>query len=291
MTHPNKIHKFYRDNDLLRKSFNTLANETYGLNFEDWYQNGYWGDNYIPYSIVASNQVIANASVNIMDFDSLGTKNRYIQIGTVMTAPSYRNQGLSRILIEEIINDYRKTVDGFFLFANDSVLNFYPRFGFRKGQEYQYSRSVRNEEAPYAVQIPMNDKGDWALLEDAILKSYHNSAFGMRHNVSLIMFYITKFMREQVFYIEKQKAYVIAEIKDEMLVIYDVFSPSYSDINQIIAAFGRNIKTVTLGFTPLEKQGFDESEVHEEDTTLFLMGDGFDFFEEKKMMFPLLGHA
>ncbi len=34
------INKSYRDNDLLRESFNILAQETFGLYFEDWYQNG-----------------------------------------------------------------------------------------------------------------------------------------------------------------------------------------------------------------------------------------------------------
>lgn len=291
MTHPHKIHKFHRDNQLLRNSFNKLANEIYDLDFEDWYQNGYWSDNYIPYSILDADRVIANASVNMMDFDYLGTKKKYVQIGTVMTAPEYRKQGFSRMIIEEIISDYNKKVDGFFLFANDSVLDFYPKFGFRKGIEYQYSRGVRNSKEQSATPVPMNGKDDWALLEAAISNSCSNSTFEMRHNVGLIMFYVTKFMRNQVFYIEKQNAYVIAEIKDETLVIFNIFSPSYSDINQIIEAFGRNIKTVIFGFTPLDTQGFEVSEVHEEDTTLFLLGKDFDHFEEKKMMFPLLGHA
>ncbi len=291
MIHPHKIHKFYRNNQLLRDSFNKLANEIYDLDFEDWYQNGYWSDNYIPYSILDADRVIANASVNIMDFDYLGTKKKYVQIGTVMTASEYRKQGFGRMLIEEIISDYSKNVDGFFLFANDSVLDFYPKFGFRKGLEYQYSRCVRNSKKPSAIPVPMNGKDDWALLEAAILNSYSNSTFEMSRNVGLVMFYVTNFMRDQVFYIEHLNAYVIAEIKKETLVIFAVFSPSYSDINQIIEAFGQNIKTVVLGFTPLDTQGFEVSEVHEEDTTLFLMGKDFDYFEEKKIMFPPLGHA
>ncbi len=48
---------------------------------------------------------------------------------------------------------------------------------------------------------------------------------------------------------------------------------------------------MTLGFTPRERDGFIMSEVHQEDTTLFLLGTDFDNFEQKKIMFPLLGHA
>lgn len=34
--------KDYRNNEELRASFNVLAKKTFGLDFEDWYQNGYW---------------------------------------------------------------------------------------------------------------------------------------------------------------------------------------------------------------------------------------------------------
>lgn len=37
--------------DKFRKSFNTLTKKTFGFNFEQWYQDGYWKDKYIPYSL------------------------------------------------------------------------------------------------------------------------------------------------------------------------------------------------------------------------------------------------
>ena len=42
------IVKNIRDDAGLRNSFNRLAEKTFELNFENWYQNGYWKDNYIP---------------------------------------------------------------------------------------------------------------------------------------------------------------------------------------------------------------------------------------------------
>jgi len=59
-----EIRKNYRDNEGLRKSFNELANQTFGINFENWYQNGFWKDNYNPYSVVVDGEVVANVSVN-----------------------------------------------------------------------------------------------------------------------------------------------------------------------------------------------------------------------------------
>ena len=70
--------KNYKDNEALRHSFNKLANKTYGLDFEDWYQNGYWGEKYNPYSIVKDGEVIANVSVNITDMMWNGMRKHFI---------------------------------------------------------------------------------------------------------------------------------------------------------------------------------------------------------------------
>lgn len=59
-----------------------------------------------------------------------------------MTAEPYRKQGLIREIMQEIDKDYGEKADGFYLFANDSVLDFYPKFGYRKAKEYQYSKAV-----------------------------------------------------------------------------------------------------------------------------------------------------
>ena len=62
------IVKGYRDNHSLRASFNELAKATFDLSFENWYRNGYWSDTYIPYSVAVDNKIVANVSVNRMDF-------------------------------------------------------------------------------------------------------------------------------------------------------------------------------------------------------------------------------
>ncbi len=82
-----EIIRGYRNQDELRGSFNQLARETFdGLDFEGWYQDGYWSDRYNPHSIVIDGKVAANVSVNFMDFLWNGHRKHFIQLGTVMTA-------------------------------------------------------------------------------------------------------------------------------------------------------------------------------------------------------------
>lgn len=85
-----RIVKGYCADDALRRSFDALAQRTFGLTFEDWYQNGFWGDDYVPYSVVVDGEVAANVSVNRTDFVLDGEKKRFIQLGTVMTDERYR---------------------------------------------------------------------------------------------------------------------------------------------------------------------------------------------------------
>lgn len=284
-----EIVKDYRDNNLLRSSFNQLAIKTFGLDFEDWYENGYWRERYIPYSVLCEDEIVANVSIYVMDFVLDGKEERYIQLSTVMTKEEYRNQGLIRKLIEEIENDYTNKVDGFFLFANNSVLDFYPKFGYKKEVEFQYKKQVAIEEESSVINIQMSDKSDWQVLEKAIKNSISNSRFETVRDIGLIMFYVTKFMKSNVYYSEKQDAYIIAEVEDEVLVIHNVFAKEKVNLDKIIGEFGKEIEQVILGFTPLDNKEYSVSEVVEDDCTLFVKG--ISDFLKLQVMFPTLSHA
>ncbi|MGB8455713.1 MAG: hypothetical protein WCD89_25775 [Anaerocolumna sp.] len=58
----------YKDDAYYRNSLNRLTEKIYGFDFEQWYQNGYWQNKYIPYSLLYENEIVANVSVNTMEF-------------------------------------------------------------------------------------------------------------------------------------------------------------------------------------------------------------------------------
>lgn len=298
--------KSYRENKELRESFDSLAYTTFSIYFEDWYGNGYWTDNYNPYSFLYKGNIVANVSVNIMDMYLDGVHKRFLQLGTVMTGRDFRGMGLCTRLIKEIQKEYEGKVDGIFLFANNNVLDFYPKFGFCKAKEYQYYKNIDaadqnkktvsssaetgSSKEMKAKRVSMSRREDWKRLEDAILKSTCNSRFGMKRNVGLLMFYVTKFMKEAVYYIEEQDAYVIAEVYGDRLDLYEIIAPTKVNLDQVISAFGSNVREVVLGFTPLDTSGYGMREVRTEDTTLFV-DEKLKDFSEWKMMFPVLSHA
>ena len=286
-----EIIKNYRNNDKLRKSFNSLAGRTFGLDFEGWYQNGYWGEKYNPYSIVIDGEVTANVSVNRTDFLLNGSRKHLLQLGTVMTEERYRNQGLIRRIMEEIDRDCGERADGIYLFSNDSVLDFYPKFGFRREDEVLHTTHVSTTREKSMEKFSMKDKKDWDRLEDIIQKSCPGSAFALTDNSELPMFYLTQSMRENVYYDKGLDVFAVAETEGERLLLYEVFAEKEVDIHKVIEAFGREIREAVLGFTPVDSTGFTAGKVQEEDTSFFIKGKGLEDFASWGVRIPLLANA
>lgn len=286
-----KIIKDYRDNDTLRYSFNQLAEKTFGLNFEDWYQNGFWSDNYNPYSIVIDGKIAANISVNKTDMLVDGIVKHFLQLGTVMTDEAYRNRGLSRKIMEQIETDYNGKVDGIYLFANDSVLTFYPKFGFQKSVEYQYSRKVSNTGKSLVEKIIMDNSEAWKQLQHTMNQNVFHGRCDMIENNELIMFYVTKFMQESVYYHKDTDTYVIADMEGENLFIHHICSSILRELDTVIGLFGNDIKKVTLGFVPMDTENYEAAEVDEEDCTFFIKGEGLEVIAKEKLRIPSLAHA
>lgn len=282
-----EIIKSYRHNKALRDSFNALAEATFGLNFENWYQMGYWGDNYNPYSILQDGKIVANVSLNRTDMVIGGQRKRLYQLGTVMTYPEYRNRGLIREIMAEIEKD-TVDADGIYLFGNDNVVAFYPKFGFVPGKEYLYTKEVAQTGEMLLKDVPMGEKKNRDALAAAMAENTFRTGCTMAGNPELIFFYVAQFMQENVYYWEEKDTWVIAEQEEGNLLLHNVFSKEQVTLDEVIGAFGTEVKTVTLGFAPENSEGFTATEYHEEDCNFFVKGD---VFTDQKLRIPSLSHA
>lgn len=50
--------KGYKEENLLRESFNQLAHQIFRIKFETWYQHGFWTEKYQPFSFVDQGKVV-----------------------------------------------------------------------------------------------------------------------------------------------------------------------------------------------------------------------------------------
>lgn len=297
-----------KDNDKLRESFNKLTQKTFCFNFKDWYDAGHWGDLYIPHVLLDldGENVISNVSVNIMEFDICGEHKKYLQIGTVMTDNQYRNQGLNAWIMNQILKEYEGQVDGIYLFGNDSVLNYYPKFGFQPSKEYEYYMSYEDKSDifPYIleqVDITQNEQSErlYSFInqysddsnKQENKKQNQNDAMYMSKNLNLYQFWLAMDYGKQIYYLLETNTYVIAHVENETLYVHQIYGREQVDIQRLAKSFTQPIKEIILEYTPVHKDQYQVREFKEEDCTLFIIGEDLKRIEQDKMRFAILSHA
>lgn len=285
------LRKGYQHEAALRKEFVALIKNEFWVYFENWYQLGYWKDQFRQYTLFDGEKAISNVSAYTMGLEWNGSVKHCVQFGGVTTVQEHRNEGLSRIVMEEAIRENQEGTDFLFLLANHSVLDFYPLFGFRKCRQWQCSKDVHITLEKTVKQLSMKDEKDRAVVEEAVEKSVSNSLLEMKQGTELIMFYLTEYMQENVYYIESQDAYVAAEVEEQELQLTQVFADHVVDLDKVFEAFGKDIHHITLGFTPLKPEEYVETEITDPDDNLFIMGNAAGDFESMKCMVPLLSHT
>lgn len=290
-----KLVSDYRNNEGLKESFNALVMKTFKLDFRDWYNKGYWNDTYIPYSLVDEGKIISNASINKMSIIINGKVYKGIQIGTVMTDENYRNQGLAKQLMLHIMKEHENTCDFMYLFANDTVLDFYPKFGFKRLNESEFSLDL----AKSSIEIKIDAKikqlsidNDLELLEKYAKNRHVNSMIlDVVHNESLLIFYFTIVFHEAIFYVEDLETIVLLEEDGDTLHIFDIISLNAYNVEAVLESIVKEAtKKVVFYFTPgFTTKGMTATMMPNDDDALFVLAK--KEFLKGNFMFPLTSHC
>ncbi len=285
-----------------RHSLNRLTKAAFGFTFEQWYQKGCWGKNCVGYSLLFQGEVVSHVTVSPIRFFVFGQEKQYTQLGTVTTAKEFRGRGLSRFLMEYVLADWAGQSDLIYLFANDSVLGFYPKFGFAPAREYQTLCPM-----PQAAQgvlprkMDMQNPKDQQLLWQFAEKAVPQYQLAMVNNPQLVLLYACCFepfsCAPWLYCLPKLNAIAVAEYTEETLLLYDILAPQPVSVNHVLSALVRpGISHCALQWVPLEPSGnggaaFEVVPYTEEDSTLFLLGKDARLFREQPLRFPLLSHT
>jgi GNAT superfamily N-acetyltransferase len=290
----------YKQIQKYRESFNELAKKVFKLDFKEWYDRGCWNDNYICYSYLDGDQVIANASINKMIITSNGKEYKALQIGTLMTHPDYRYQGLAGKLMNHIIDKYEKEYDFIYLFANGTVLDFYPKFGFERVQESSFTLMVSNLKkwvVPKSAirKLDINNEEDFQLMKQfATERIPVSSRFGVKNNEHLLTFYFILVFQNATYYLEAEDAIVLFKRENNRLHIFDIVCKKTIDLETVVNhLLSEDTEMVHFYFVPdSENKHIQSALMKEPEDTLFVrallevLHDG-----EKSILFPLTSHA
>lgn len=288
----------YKNIDRYRLSFNKLVNRVFGIDFEKWHQHGFWDDTYVCHSYVDQNEVVANVSASKLEMIIDGEAMKALQIGTVMTHPDYRGRGLSKSLMEMVLKKYEPEYDFIYLFANNRVLSFYPKFGFTSAGQCRYSIDItdsdiikKKEHAAVKKLDIMNEQDRKLLREISQGRRPVSQRLGVKNGESILLWHCLNVYHENLFYLPEDKAIVIYKIEAGTLHLYDIVSPDKIEIGNILRKIGgAGVRKVIFYYTPddndiqLNKEHYDDS-----NDTLFIKPVLGNFAQE--VAFPITAHT
>ncbi len=247
----------YRDNDYLRTSFNELAGKVFGIDFERWYQLGFWDDRYICHSFAHHGRIIANVSVSKMDMILEGKRIKTAQIGTVMTHPDYRKKGLAENLMHTVLAEHEKKVDLFFLFANKDAVGFYPRFGFTPVKETRFYADLAYDCNSNGIdrnvrKLNISDHNDISIIKRLVSGRVPlSAAFSVEQGIGILGWHCLNVFPDDVYYMEAIDSIAIHHVQDRTLHLYDVICSGRPDYLKIAAALVTSgVDRILFYFTP-----------------------------------------
>lgn len=234
---------------------------------------------------------MVSVGVSISEIEWNGHIGKFAQLSTVMTEPAYRGKGLNQWLLKRVISEWEEKSDCIYLYANDSVVDYYPKFGFKELAEYRYKKEISNQNGCFR-KLDLTLQSDIELLVRSYNCSNPFSMLSMKNNLELMMFHCLTFLENDIFYIEQYDAVVIAKCDEDTILCYDIFTDKQCNMDDILGVLVEKEKQmVVFGFTPVVKAGFSIEAVQEKDYHVFVLKDYEKLFECNKISLPLLSHA
>lgn len=273
-----------------RKSYFQLVQQIFRLDFEPWFLADEWDHRFIPAVLMENDQVVSSVAVCVNDIHYAGQQKRYVQLSTVMTAPDHRNKGLNRYLMEAILNEWQEKCDAIYLSANDTVVDFYPKFGFEVSLEFQYSKPIQSTGGNFR-KLDIENPADWRLILEKYAVGNPFSEITVE-NRSLFVFHCLRGFSKNFYYVEEYDAVAVIKLENDRLICQEVLSDVHFQLDDLLAAMANeNTSVAHLGFTPKSKEGYNCTALIEPDTHLFVLKGKENMFKDNEVMFPIASRA
>lgn len=223
-----------------------------------WRDRGGWTDRYEVFTLSDESGLVASIGRSRLTLMLGGRAHPGFQLGAVATHPAWRGRGLARRLMRRVLAECDTPEQPVLLFANPSVLDFYPRFGFR-ALKLRRSRAVAP--ASPAAPAPMLDParaadrarlaglcagalphaGPLAPVDYGWLALWHlNSGHPRAH-----------LLEAPEVPAEAPGALVVSSLRDDWLVLHDIFAPTRFDLAPLIPRLiDRPVRGVEFSFDP-----------------------------------------
>jgi GNAT superfamily N-acetyltransferase len=261
------------------------------VSFRWWCELGGWNEDYRAFALLQGSEIVANASLQRMDVIVDGRELTAWQLGAVGVIPGWRGKGLQRQILPQLL-ETPGPQDLVFLFANENVLEFYPKFGFQRSREHLFGAGHAVTPSAQRWERLKCDRADHRalLVQKAATALPVTRRFGARNYASIALWYWTNFYADCFYYSEKLDALFVAEQEGARLRILDVFAPAAIDLAACLPhLISTPVSQLEFGFTP-ELLWPDAKPLEENtDSPLFIRGPVV--LPTSPFGFPALAHT
>ena len=258
--------------------FNTLTQEVFGFSFQPWFEQKLWNESYESYSVIENGRMLANVCVFKHEMLVRGELVRALQFGAVATAKAARGRGLSRLLMEHVLEIYPGWLA--FLNANPGVVDFYPRFGFRQVQTYK---------PEIAVKIDNAVAGSSGFDMDFVYKRNAYSHIIDYVNAQPVnVFHLVMEYGDDVYFLPALDVFAVAKQSGERLYLADVVAGGCVDFDELVRELPfAGVEVVEFGFCPDWLGVEPEWVVSDMEEELFFVKGDWDL--PRRFCFPVMG--
>ncbi|HEM2351157.1 TPA: GNAT family N-acetyltransferase, partial [Listeria monocytogenes] len=205
----------------------------------------------------------------------------------------YRGQGLAKNLLNHVIAKYEDQYDFLYLFANDTVLDFYPKFGFERIEESSFTVDACNlkKKASKLKKLNPDNKTDFQLISRIVSKRAPlSNILDVKESEDLLMFYVLIALKNELYYLEELDVIVLMEQEGTDLYVLDILSTKKLDVVEVLSYLStKKIETIHLLFTPEKSKYIDAAYIIETEDMLFVRPNVLT--SENYFLFPATSHA
>lgn len=283
----------YENDPVLWPAFNRLAKEVFDFSFENWQEKGGNAGAFRPHTLFDGERAAANISVMPFRCSYDGKPHTFLGLYTVMVHPDYRRKGLARHIMEHILEEWNGRCDQMFLYANNKVLDFYPKFGFAPVQEQRFYRiSVAGQPGMAMRRMDMDTPADFTLLRRRTAKAVPLARLSVEDFWESASFHALWPLKGCFYDCTELEAVYAYNEDDSGLFLYDIFCNSQTPFETLLQAIPlKTGQRLFLGFTPPDENGWLFEPIHREDATTFLLTGKDELFSKSALCFPELWNA
>jgi len=192
-----------------------------------------------------------------------------------------------------VLKKYEEKVDLFYLFANETVIDFYPKFGFERKFEVLFKSFRQPEETKYAMRsLNLDEKRDLDIIQNLLMnRNCLTESFSPINYDFITMWHIIYIYSKNLYYFEEKNIIFILESKEKSLHIYDIISEENFELDSIFNKIIQNseIEEIYYYFTPNQIGINSHETVPDEDSLFFIRGD-FSL-KNRTFKYPITGQT